>query len=157
MRLPVTVRTKPRRCAPREPIFNGLMLELVLLSAVVMGGVAFAFWYWLLSQGWPEETARNALLLMVLFENVQAFNGRSETLSVFGHNPVRNRLLLFGTLAAQAVHIGAIYTPSLRDVLGISPVPSTEWLELLGMALGLLVAMELHKRLWNRRQTDLAH
>ena len=137
---------------------KGLKVGVESLASLVMGGVAFMFWYWLLSQGWPEETARNALLLlMVLFENVQAFNSRSETLSVFGHNPVRNRLLLFGTLAAQAVHIGAMYTPGLRDVLGIAPVAFTQWLELLAIALGLLVAMELHKLLWNRRWRKPAH
>ncbi|MFM1891131.1 MAG: hypothetical protein RLZ44_208 [Pseudomonadota bacterium] len=139
--------------APREPIFNRLMIERVLLSALAMGGIAFGFWHWILAQGWPEDAARNALLLlMVLFENVQAFNSRSETRSVFGHNPLRNPLLLFGTLAAQAVHIAAMYTPGLRDVLGIAPVAVTYWLELLGMALGLLLIMELHKLL--RKQTQ---
>jgi len=92
------------------------------------------------------EDARNSvLLLMVLFENVQAFNSRSETLSVLGHNPLRNKLLLFGTLAAQLVHIGAMYTPGLREVLGVQPVPMQHWAELLALALVMLVAMELHK------------
>ena len=68
-----------------------------------------------------------------------------------GHNHVRNRLLLFGALAAQAVHIGAMYTPGLREVLGIAPAPFAQWLELLAIALGLLLLIELHERLWNRR------
>ena len=82
---------------------------------------------------------------MVLFENVQAFNSRSETLSVFLHNPMRNPLLLFGTLAAQLVHIGAMYTPGLNSVLGVQPVSLDLWLVLLGVALALLVIMEAHK------------
>ncbi len=58
----------------------------------------------------------------MLFENVHVFNSRSETLSAFRHNPMRNRLLLFGTLIAQLGHIGAMYTPGLRDVLQVQPV-----------------------------------
>ncbi|MDF1553714.1 MAG: HAD-IC family P-type ATPase [Deferrisomatales bacterium] len=143
------LRRPPR--PPREPIFNRLMLERVLLSALAMGGAAFAVWAWMLQSGWQEDSARNALLLlMVLFENVQAFNSRSETLSVFRHNPLRNRLLLFGTLAAQLVHIGALYTPGLNTVLGLFPVSLALWANLLVMALVLLAVMELHKLVWKR-------
>jgi Ca2+-transporting ATPase len=136
---------------PAERVFNRLMIERVALSAVVIGALAFAAYHWMLSQGFPVDEARNGtLLLMVLFENVQAFNSRSETLSVFRHNPLRNRLLLFGTLAAQAVHIGAMYTPGLRDVLRVQPVSPEHWAELFGLALVLLVALEMHKALRRR-------
>ena len=131
---------------PGEPIFNRLMVERVLLSAVIMGGVAFLLFQWLLASGYTLEEARNAtLLLMVLFENVHVFNSRSETRSVFRHSPLRNPLLLFGTLAAQGVHIGAMYTPGLSEVLGIQPVSPEHWLQLLLLALLLLLGMEIHK------------
>jgi len=87
----------------------------------------------------------------VLFENVQAFNSRSETRSVLRHNPLRNTPLLLGTLAAQLIHIGAMYTPGLRDVLGIAPISVALWLQLLGLSLTVLLAMEAHKLLQRRR------
>ena len=143
------MRRPPR--PPREPIFNRIMIQRVVVSAMVMGVIAFATFHWMLTQGVSEFAARNAcLLLMVLFENVQAFNSRSETRSVFHHSPLRNRLLLFGTLAAQALHIGAMYTPVLRDVLEVEPVSISLWTQMLGLALILLVAMELQKW-WGRR------
>ncbi|MEN8800618.1 MAG: cation-translocating P-type ATPase C-terminal domain-containing protein [Thiogranum sp.] len=82
---------------------------------------------------------------MVLFENIHVFNSRSETRSAFRHNPLRNPLLLFGTAAAQLVHIGAMYTPWISEVLRLQPVSPQHWLELLGLALTVLVAIELHK------------
>ena len=82
---------------------------------------------------------------MVLFENVHVFNSRSETTSAFLLSPLRNRLLLLGTLVAQLVHIGAMYTPWISDVLRIEPVSFEHWTELLGMALVILLSMELHK------------
>ena len=132
--------------SPSEPIFNRLMVERVLVSALVMGGIGFTAYQWFIGQGWSLDEARNGtLLLMVLFENVQVFNSRSETQSALRHNPLRNRLLLFGTLAAQAIHIGAMYVPWLANILHIAPVSLQQWTELLVMALVLLVVMELHK------------
>lgn len=138
---------------PEEPVFNRIMLERIALSAVVMGGVAFGLYQWLLMNGWSLVEARNSvMLLMVLFENVQVFNSRSELRSAFNHDPLRNPLLLFGTLAAQGVHIAAMYIPGLSDVLQIQPVSLQHWLMLLMLALSILAVMELHKAL--RRRSD---
>ena len=131
---------------PKESIFNRIMIERVIISALVIGAVAFGLFKYLLDQGFGVEQARNStLLLMVLFENVHVFNCRSETLSVFRHNPLRNKLLLGGTVIAQLVHIGAMYTPWLGDVLGASPVTLEQWFELLILALSVMVVMEIHK------------
>jgi len=138
------LRHPPR--APGEPIFNRLMIERVLISALVIGTVAFLVFQWLLTRGFTLDEARNGtLLLMVLFENVHVFNCRSEVRSVFQHNPLRNPILLIGTAVAQMVHIGAMYTPWISDVLRIQPVTPQHWLELLGLALTVLIVMELHK------------
>jgi Ca2+-transporting ATPase len=67
------------------------------------------------------------------------------------HNLLRNKLLLIGMLAAQLIHIGAMYTPWLGDVLGAYPVSFTQWLTLLGLALLVMLVMELHKWSWLRR------
>ncbi|GMR18411.1 MAG: HAD-IC family P-type ATPase [Gammaproteobacteria bacterium] len=140
------LRRPPR--SPKEAIFNRLMIERVVLSAVVIGTVAFLLFQWLLVSGYTVEEARNGtMLLMVLFENIHVFNSRSETRSAFKHNPLLNPILLFGTLAAQFIHIGAMYTPGISDVLRLQPVSFAHWLGLLGLALTVLVAMELHKAL----------
>ena len=143
------LRRPPRR--PNERIFNRLMIERVLISALVMGGTAFLLFRALLESGMDVDSARNSvLLLMVLFENVHAFNSRSETRSVFRHNPLRNRLLLVGTLAAQLIHIGAMHAPWIGDVLHLHPVSPALWAELLGMALVMLLVMEIHKLVKSR-------
>jgi magnesium-transporting ATPase (P-type) len=143
------LRCPPR--PPRESIFNRLMIERVVLSALVIGSVAFLVFDWLLARGFSLDEARNGtLMLMVLFENIHVFNSRSENLSVFRHNPLRNPLLLFGTAAAQLIHIGAMYTPWISDVLRIQPISPQHWVELLVLALSVLVIMELHKVLRRR-------
>jgi len=131
---------------PAEPIFNRIMIERMLLSAVFIGLLAFIVFRNLIAAGVSVEAARNdILLLMVLFENVHAFNSRSELRSVFRHNPLRNPLLFFGTIVAQLVHIGAMWTPGLNTVLDVAPVTFWEWAELVPVALSLLLIMETHK------------
>jgi len=141
--------THPPR-APNEAIFNRLMIERVLVNAVVMGCLAFAIFSWQIHSGTSIESARNiTLLLMVLFENVHVLNSRSETRSIFRQNFFGNPFLIFGMLGAQAIHIGAMYTPGLSDVLQIAPVSLSLWSQLLVVALMLIVVDELHK-LWHK-------
>jgi magnesium-transporting ATPase (P-type) len=143
------LRHPPR--SPGEPIFNRIMIERVVISALVIGIVAFFVFQWLLGRGFTLDEARNGtLLLMVLFENVHVFNCRSEVRSAFRHNPLRNPVLLIGTAVAQLVHIGAMYTPWVSDVLQIQPVSPQHWLELLGLALTVMIVMEIHKVIRHR-------
>jgi len=143
------LKQKPR--SPDEPIFNKLMISRIAISAVVIGSVSFAVFYWMLNNGFSEDEARNMTVLqLVLFENVMALNSRSETKSFFQEPLMKNPLLIFGTIAAQGIHIGAMYTPWISDVLRIQPVTFKEWGVLLGLALILMVVIEVEK--WIRRR-----
>jgi magnesium-transporting ATPase (P-type) len=140
--------------APREPIFNRLMLERTLVSALLIAGVGFLAYQWMLDHGWPLHQAQNGvLLLLVLFENIQAGNSRSETASLLAMSPLKNRLLFVGTAVAQLVHIAAIYTPGLQDVLHLEAVSLKQWLVSLALALTLFFVSEAHKVLIRRRMT----
>ncbi len=142
---------KPPR-PPNEPIFNRLMVERVIINAIVMGSLAFIVFKLQLAQGASEESARNiTLLLMVLFENVHVLNSRSETCSIFRQYFFGNKLLLFGMLGAQAIHIAAMYTPGIRDVLQLEPITFQQWLVLLCIALTLVILDESHKFVHNLR------
>ncbi len=136
---------------PNEAIFNRLMIERVLIHALVMGCLAFSVFSWLLSQHMPVEMARNmTLLLMVLFENVHVLNSRSESISIFKRSFFGNPFLIIGMLAAQGIHIAAMYIPGLSGILQIEPVTLQQWLTLLPIALLLILVDELHK-LYQRR------
>lgn len=138
---------------PKEPIFNRIMVERTAVSALLMALIAFTTYRWMLDHGWSVPQAQNGvLLLLVLFENIQAGNSRSETASLFTLGPLRNRLLLFGTLTAQALHIAAMHLPGLRDVLHLQPISLSQWLVTLGLALSLFAVSELHKLLLRRRE-----
>ena len=143
------LRRPPRD--PKEPIFDRCMLERVLLSAVFMGSIAFTIYYWLLYYGYNVDAARNyTLLLMVLLENVQALNSRSETRSIFRLPFFSNKLLVGSIIIAQAIHISCMYIPGISDVLHLQPVSLSEWGILMLLACSLLSLDEIfcfwHKR-----------
>ncbi|MCT8336244.1 HAD-IC family P-type ATPase [Methanoculleus sp. Afa-1] len=140
----------PRR--PEEGIFNRLMIEETLLSGVTIALIALGAWHWLLSNGWDEFAARNlVVLLMVLLENFHVFNCRSEYLSAFRIPISRNYFLIAGVVAAQGIHILALYVPFLQDVLQVQPVSPVEWVTLLVLASSVVVVMEIFKAVRKHR------
>jgi calcium-translocating P-type ATPase len=142
---------------PDQPVFDRVMIERVVTSALYMGTVAFALFWSIMQTGVPVEEARNVtLLLMVLFENVHALNSRSENQSVVNVPFFSNPVLLVGILVAQAIHIGSMYTPGINDLLQIEPVSFTLWLQLLGVALSLFIIDEGHKFLERRKARRVA-
>lgn len=144
------LRRRPRR--PSEPIFDRLMIERTIVSAVTMGFVGVAAFSWMIHRGWTHDEARNGLLLlMVLFENVHIGNCRSETRSGLLVSPLRSPFLVAGALMALVVHIAAMYLPFLQTVLKTQPVDSMTWLVMLALATSVFVTMELHKWSWNLR------
>lgn len=149
---PGVMKRPPR--PPKQPMFDRRMIEQVALSGLVVGGIGYAVFYFLLKpMGLPETEARNLLLLlMVLFENMHIFNCRSEHRSAF-RVPIRANYLLIGTVVlAQAIHIGAMYLPGLSDVLHIHPVTITQWGTLLGVAFTVILVVELYK--WLRPEPN---
>lgn len=137
---------------PKESIFNKLMIGQTVMASVTISMLAFGLWYHLLNNlHWEESTARNTiLLLMVLLQNFHALNCRSERRSVFSI-PLKNNLtLVLGIFAAQGIHILAMHTPLMQDILSISPVPWNNWLNLFFTASIIVLAMEVFKVSFNR-------
>lgn len=142
---------KPR--PPGEAIFDRLMIHRTIISAIVMGGVSFGLFAWMIDAGQPLETARNhILLLMVLFENVHIGNCRSETISALRLNPLRSPILILGALGALGFHLVAMYWAPAQAVLDTHPVSQDSWALVIGLSLTVFVAMEILKLWWNRRE-----
>lgn len=141
----------PRR--PQEPIFDKILLQRVILSAMVMGTVSFGYYWFLLKQGSEHFEAQNlVLLLMVLFENIIIGNARSESRSLLFVSPFNNIFLMFSALAAQGLHIWAMHSDFLGKILGVSPVSLNQWLQCLLLAGSALVVVEIHKLFLAKRK-----
>ncbi len=144
---PEAMKRRPRD--PKEGVFNPLMVQETLISGLLMGLIAFSAYFWLKGSGWDELAARNSIvLLMVLLENFHAINCRSEYRSIFRVPLKNNYYLIFGILLAQGIHIAAMNTPFMQELLGIGPVSLETWAVLLALASLVVVGMEIFK--WAR-------
>ncbi len=146
---PGVLKRRPRDT--KEGIFNTTMISRVITGGLYMGIAAFSVFYWMLSIGHSEESARNiTLLMMVLFENVHVFNSRSEKHSIFEIEHRRNLLLILSVVITQVMHIASLYIPFMQELLHLQPVSFEQWSILLVIALGLTVVMEVEKKLAKR-------
>ncbi len=146
------LRVPPR--PTREPIFNRLMIQRGVLAGLWMSAVGLALYVWMLNLGRPLDEARNALLLlMVLMQNVDAINARSETISVLRLPLHNNPVLLAGIGVALGLHVAAMYVPWLQRVLSVAPPSLFDWLLLPVLAVSLLVLMEAQKY-WRRSRAQ---
>lgn len=147
---PGTMDRPPR--PPSEGIFNPLMIWQTLISGGVMLAGTLGIWIWLLGSGYTEAEARNlVLLLMVLFQNYHVFNARSEYESAFRVPLQRNVFLIVGVVAALGLHIAAMYIPFLQGVLDLNPVSLADFGLMAGLAVSILVVMEIFKLIWRWR------
>lgn len=137
---------------PSQPVFDRLMIQRGLLAGLWMSVIGLAAFIASLRAGVGVEQARNGLLfLMVLMQNVDALNARSETLSLLRLPMRANPVLVGGVALALSVHVLAMYVPWLQATLQLQPPSPRDWIVLPVLALTLLVAMEIQKWVWRRR------
>ncbi len=146
--------SRPPR-SPAQPLFDGPMIAQVLLSGLYMGSASFGVFAAALWFGASEAEARNMVLfLLVLFENVQVFNVRSERRSTFTMGLSRNWLLIIAVAAAQLLQFAAPFVPGLSVTLGVELLPAPVWLALFAVALTVLPLMEAYKVIVRRSEAE---
>jgi magnesium-transporting ATPase (P-type) len=97
------------------------------------------------SAGLPEAQAV-ALATLVAFQTFQIGNSRSMTRSALALSPLANPMLLLSAAAAFGLNLLMLHTGAGR-LLGLRPMELHRWPLILLVALSVIVAMELHKRL----------
>ena len=145
-----SMNANPR--SPQEGIFNRDMVEKVAVGGGMQAIICLLAWNWLLGQGIPEATARNQLLLLLIcMGNLQVMSCRSEKLSVFRIPFSRNWTLIAGVLFTHLLHLFATHNHLLQKILSLEPVGFGIWSQTIVMALPLVAAMEIQKRLAQNR------
>jgi Ca2+-transporting ATPase len=128
------------------------MIQRTLVMGTVMGlGTLFIF-YLEMSAGIPLKAARTvALTTMVFFQFYQAFNCRSETLSVFEMNPLGNPFLFVSMIGAFFAHLAVLYVPPLQYVFRTVPLTPQQWLLIAVISTSVLIVVELDKFIRRRK------
>ncbi|MDR3289806.1 MAG: HAD-IC family P-type ATPase [Rickettsiales bacterium] len=139
-----TEMTQPPR-RPDEPIFDGIMIRRIILSSVIMITGCFGVFKYFYDTTQDVVMARSCLLfVMIMFQNIQTFNARSENNSAFGRF-FSNPFLLIAVGFVTLLHVVASYMPFFDLFLKIDPLGIEELKVVLSVALSIIIVMELEK------------
>jgi Ca2+-transporting ATPase len=153
------IMSRPPR-PPAEGVFsatvNGLLAAISLYLTVMLIPL-FAYYYvwnpWGLSD--PEMVLTEAqtmiFITLVLAELVNAFNCRSDYLSLFQVGVFRNRFLILAVLASLGMMVAVIEWDPLSRLFHTTPLRWQDWLIAAGLGLSILPVVELTKWLLRRK------
>jgi Ca2+-transporting ATPase len=125
---------------------------------VWMGSTALACYLWT----WPNDTPWDptddapraralAFSLLALSPLFHALSCRSTTRSIVSLRPVVSEALVAGLFASAAIHLVAVFVPTLRPVFRTFHITSYEWVVMLALAVSIVPAMEVLKWLQRAR------
>ncbi len=145
------MKEKPRN--PDEKIFNKLLIQEVLLSGFYMALAVFLCWIFLLDfRGVPVVSARGyILLLMVFMQNVHVFNCRSETESAFKVPIKNNYFIVISIVVVLLLQLIVSEVPIFAHLLKTESIPWKDTIILIGLALPIIVVMDLFKSIKRKK------
>lgn len=137
---------KPRD--PKESLFDQCLLEEIIISGVFIGLIVFGLWYYLLNVVHMEVGAARGytMALMIIIQNIHAFNCRSEDKSSFTISIASNPIFAVGVLGSMILGVAVLEVDFLSMFLKTSHVPLIHLLELVLFGFTILVVMEIYKK-----------
>ena len=137
---------KPRD--PKESLFDRCLLEEIIISGVFIGLIVFGLWYYLLNVVHMEVGAARGytMALMIIIQNIHAFNCRSEDKSSFTISIASNPIFAVGVLGSMILGVAVLEVDFLSMFLKTSHVPLIHLLELVLFGFIILVVMEIYKK-----------
>ena len=141
------MKEKPRD--PKESLFDKNLLSEILVSGITIGLIVFGLWYYLINViNMEVSLARGYVMaLMVIIQNIHAFNCRSEKRSAFSIPITSNYIFLFGVIGSIILGIAVMEVPILSLFLKTHSIPylHLEMLFLLGSV--IFIVMEIYKKI----------
>ncbi len=141
---------KPRSL--KEPILNHLGLSLIgVISISSAIAVLFLFYHLYSAHGNAVEGRSIVFASFAVNSMIYIFAYRSMRQPIFRMNKLTaNMPLVWAVLAGLAMAVLPFLIPGLRNLLDIVPLTFAEWLEVAGIALGLLAVVEIGKWISNK-------
>jgi Ca2+-transporting ATPase len=145
---------KPRSL--KQPILNHLGLSLIgVISISSAAAVLFLFHHLYSAHGNAVEGRSIVFASFAVNSMVYIFAYRSMRLPLFRMQKLSaNMPLVWAVLAGLAMAVLPFLIPALRNLLGLVQLTFLEWLEVAGIALGLLAVVEVGKWISNKLHAD---
>ena len=132
----------------KQKIFDKLMINEILVSAITMSVIEFIFYFYLYKiKNLDIVLVRTYLLtLMVIIENIQIFNCRSERLSIFKITGSNNRFLMISIIITLCLQVIIVRSQEMANVFNLTTISIENIGALFLLAIPVLVVMEIFKK-----------
>jgi Ca2+-transporting ATPase len=155
---------------PGEGIFSrsvNYLLGVISIYLTVILIPLFAYYYYWNPWGIadPDQVLTQAqtmvFVTLIMAEQVNAFNCRSDYHSLFTVGFFANRFLVVSVILSTSMMLAVIYWPPLSDLFHTTPLRWQDWGVAVGLSVTLIPVVELTKwiirrRTRSRRQTATA-
>ncbi len=134
----------------KQKIFDNLMIKEITISAIIMSVIEFVFYVYLYKiKNLDIVLVRSYLLtFMVFMENIQIFNCRSESISMFKISGTNNRFLIISIIITLCIQAIIVRIPEAAGFFGLTTIPIQNIGMLFGGTIPLIVGMEIFKKIY---------
>ncbi|MBN1874288.1 MAG: cation-translocating P-type ATPase [Anaerolineae bacterium] len=136
-----------------EPILNSLGLALIAIISTVSAVVGLTlFGHYYLQHNDPIVGRSFTFASFAINSMIYIFAYRSMRRSILHSAPLSaNKPLIWAVVSGVVVALLAFLVPGLRQMLSVVPLQVEQWLLVAGVAVGLLMVVELGKWITHRR------
>ena len=139
------MKEKPRN--PKDSLFDKELLTEILISGLTIGIIVFIVWYYLINIiKMPVTSARGYVMaLMIIIQNIHAFNCRSERKSILSVPINNNYIFLFGVIGSIILGLAVMEINVLSRILKTTSIPLTHLCILILIGFIIMFVMEIYK------------
>jgi magnesium-transporting ATPase (P-type) len=145
---------KERPRSPKENLFDKELMEEILVSGLSIGLIVFALWSLLINEANMDliKARTYVLALMIVIQNVHAFNARSERNSSLSIPLKSNRIFVYGVIGSISLGILVLEIKFFNVFLNTTSLSFFSLVFLFILGLSIFVIMEIYKRIKNNRK-----
>ena len=135
--------------SPKSGLFDRKMVSQILLSGLTIGLVVFGLWIYLINyMKLDVAVARTYVMaLMIIIQNIHAFNCKSEDKSIGEINIFSNKIFLFGIIGSVILGISVIQIKFFNSFLKTTGLPISNLCMLFVLGFVILIVMEIYKKI----------
>ena len=147
------MKQKPR--STKESLFSKDLITEIIIIGITITAIVFGTWRFLILKGVEVQKARSIILmLMVLIQNINVLNCRSEKNSVFKTPISTNPLILITIIGSILLQVIMAEIPITAKFLNVVPLPISTIAKLFLLSLIIIVVFEIYKVIYNTLKKD---
>ncbi|MBI5034183.1 MAG: cation-translocating P-type ATPase [Chloroflexi bacterium] len=149
------IMTRPPRSVDEKILPNSLIALMFFQGTIVGISTLAVFAIEYFASGDVERARAESFAASILAQNVQAFNVRSNRLSLFQLGVLSNRYLIGAFTLVVSTLLALMYLPPLQHIFETAPLALNDWAIIGGFAVLPLIVMEIYKVIVRAREKPI--